>query len=226
VRPPLVLVRHGSTPWTDPLRRYQGRIDVRLSDLGRAQASRLGELLAVDGLARVWHSPLSRTRETAEAIAAATGAPCGPDARVVELSFGSWEGRSHEEVRRDDPDAHARHYGDVLGGAPPSGEPVASLLERLRGFLDERWVEGAGRCAVVTHEGVIRAAAVLCDLVPLARFYDVSPPPGSALEIIPGRHGTRLRVHNASESVLDVMASHGAAPSPTAGDGSGEPPSG
>jgi broad specificity phosphatase PhoE len=216
VRPPLVLVRHGSTPWTDPERLYQGRVDVPLSEAGRAQAARLGELLAAGGLAQVWHSPLARTRETAEVIAAACGAPCRPDPRLVELSFGSWEGRSHAEVRREEPEAHARHDADVLGGTPPGGEPVASLLERLSGFLEQRWVEGAGRTAVVTHEGVIRAAAVLCDLIPLRRFHDFRPPPGSALEIVPDPQGVRLRMHNAPESVLDVLVPGPAQVAPSA----------
>lgn len=216
-----MLVRHGSTPWTDPERLYQGRVDVPLSEAGRAQALRLGELLAAGGLTQVWHSPLARTRETAEVIAAAGGAPCRPDPRLVELSFGGWEGRSHAEVRREEPEAHARHYADVLGGTPPGGEPVASLLERLSRFLEERWAEAAGRTAVVTHEGVIRAAAVLCGLIPLQGFYDFRPPPGSALEIVPGPEGVRLQVHNAPESVLDVLHSDLARVAPSA---AGAPP--
>jgi broad specificity phosphatase PhoE len=205
-RPPLLLVRHGATPWTDPVRLYQGRIDVPLSELGRTQAERLAAGLRERSPAAVWHSPLGRTRETAEAIAAATGAPCRPDPRLMELSFGTWEGRSHEDVRTGDPEAHARHYDDVLGGTPPGGEPVASLLERLSEFLRERWVEGAGPIAVVTHEGVIRAAAVLLGLLPLDGFYRFLPPPGSAVEIVPGGNGRGLRIHGAPDSVLEVLA--------------------
>ena len=88
---------------------------------------------------------------------------------------------------------HDRHYGDVLGGTPPGGEPVASLLGRLADFLDERWVEGAGAIAAVTHEGVIRAAAVLLGLVPLEGFYRLLPPPGSALEVLAGANGCASR---------------------------------
>ncbi|HEX6491996.1 MAG TPA: histidine phosphatase family protein [Candidatus Dormibacteraeota bacterium] len=193
VRPPLLLVRHGATPWTDPVRLYQGHVDVALSELGRAQAEGIAVALRDEGLAAVWHSPLSRARETAEAIATAAGVPCRPDDRLRELCFGSWEGRSHEDVRRSEPAAHERHYGDVLGGTPPGGEPVASLLERLTDFLDERWVDGAGPIAAVTHEGVIRAAAVIVGLVPLAGFYRLLPPPGSALEVLPGSNGCALK---------------------------------
>jgi broad specificity phosphatase PhoE len=189
VRPPLLLVRHGATPWTDPVRLYQGHVDVPLSDRGRAQAEGIARALHDEGLETVWHSPLSRARATAEAIASAAGVPCRADDRLRELSFGSWEGRSHEDVRTSDPAAHERHYGDVLGGTPPGGEPVASLLERMADFLEERWVEGAGPVVAVTHEGVIRAAAVVLGLVPLEGFYRLLPPPGSALEVLPGSNG-------------------------------------
>jgi broad specificity phosphatase PhoE len=205
VRPPILLVRHGATPWTDPVRLYQGHVDVPLSDLGRSQAACLAAALREDGLAEVWHSPLSRARATAEAIAGATGTPCRPDPRLMELSFGSWEGRSHEDVRRSDPEAYARHYTDVLGGTPPGGEPVASLFERLSDFLCERWVEGRGRIGVVTHEGVIRAAAVLLGLLPQDGFYAFLPPPGSAVEIVPGGNGRGLRIHGAPDAVLEVL---------------------
>lgn len=164
-----------------------------LSELGEAQAEGLAAALRDEGLETVWHSPLSRARATAVPIAAAAEAPCRPDPRLRELCFGSWEGRSHEEVRRTDPAAHARHYGDVLGGTPPGGEPVAALLERLAAFLDERWVDGAGPVAVVTHEGVIRAAAVLLGLIPLEDFYAFRPSPGSALEVLPGSNGCARR---------------------------------
>lgn len=208
-RPPLLLVRHGATPWTDPVRLYQGHIDVPLSELGRTQARRLAAELRERPAAAVWHSPLSRTRETAEAIAAATGAPCRPDPRLMELSFGSWEGRSHEEVRAADPEAHARHHEDVLGGTPPGGEPVASLFERLTEFLRERWGEGSEPLVVVTHEGVIRAAAVLLGLLALDGFHRFLPPPGSAVEIVPGGNGTGLRIHGAPDTVLEVLARPG-----------------
>jgi broad specificity phosphatase PhoE len=207
MRPPLLLVRHGATPWTDPIRLYQGRIDVPLSDLGRTQADRLAAALREEGLAEIWYSPLSRTRETAEALAAATGATCRPDPRLLELSFGCWEGRSHAEVLADDPEAHARHLDDVLGGAPPGGEPVGVLLVRLEAFLRERWTDAPGRIAAVTHEGVIRAAAVLLGLLPLQGFHGFLPPPGSALEVRVGSNGDRptLRIHGGPASVLDAL---------------------
>ncbi|HEX3607931.1 MAG TPA: histidine phosphatase family protein [Candidatus Dormibacteraeota bacterium] len=203
-RPPLLLVRHGATAWTDPVRLYQGHIDVPLSELGREQARRLGAALRERPPAAIWHSPLTRARTTAEAIAATTGAPCRTDDRLRELSFGSWEGRSHEDVRQADPQEHARHYADVLGGTPPGGEPVESLLERLSSFLEERWLEDAEPIAAVTHEGVIRATAVLLGLLPVEDFYRFLPPPGSAVEIVPGDCWA-VRIRGGPESVLEVL---------------------
>lgn len=189
------------------MRLYQGRIDIPLSELGHAQAERLAAQLREEGLGEIWYSPLRRTRVTAETLAAATGAVCRPDDRLLELSFGCWEGRSHEEVREREPEAHARHLDDVLGGTPPGGEPVGALLMRLDEFLRERWTEGTAPVVAVTHEGVIRAAAVLLGLLPLQAFYGFLPPPGSAIEVRCGSngHGPDVRVHGAPASVLDAL---------------------
>jgi probable phosphoglycerate mutase len=189
------------------VRLYQGRIDIPLSELGHAQAERLAAQLRTEGLGEIWYSPLRRTRVTAEALAAATGAACRPDDRLLELSFGGWEGRSHEEVREREPEALRRHLDDILGGTPPGGEPVGALLVRLEDFLRERWTEGTARVAVVTHEGVIRAAAVLLGLLPLQRFHGFLPPPGSALEVRSGSNGCgpTVCVHGAPASVLDAL---------------------
>jgi broad specificity phosphatase PhoE len=197
-------VRHGSTAWTTPFRRYQGRVDVPLLDAGRDEAASVAEVLSADGLSTIWHSPLGRTAETAEIIAARLGAELRPDVRLAELSFGSWEGLSHEEVRLCQPEAHDRRLIDVCGGTPPGAEPIASLMDRLAAFLAERSA-GEGRCGVVTHEGVIRAAAVLLGLLPLPDFYRFSPPPGSALEVIPNGSAYRLRIHSAPANVPDPL---------------------
>ena len=199
-----MFVRHGSTAWTTPFRRYQGRVDVPLLDAGRDEAAAVAGVLGADGLSTIWHSPLRRTAETAEIIAARLGVELRSDVRLVELSFGSWEGLSHEEVRLHQPEAYHRRLTDVSGGTPPGGEPIASMMDRLAAFLAERSA-AEGRCGVVTHEGVIRAAAVVLGLLPLADFYRFSPPPGSALEVIPNGSAYRLRIHGAPANVLDPL---------------------
>ncbi|MGH7863814.1 MAG: histidine phosphatase family protein, partial [Candidatus Binataceae bacterium] len=92
-RSKLVLVRHGETVGESSIR-YHGRTDVPLSDLGRRQMravrAALAGVSAPSGYARVFTTPLSRARESAQIVA-------GHD-RVVaieqfrEVDFGLFEG--------------------------------------------------------------------------------------------------------------------------------------
>jgi probable phosphoglycerate mutase len=126
----LLLLRHGQTALSVQ-RRYSGHGDPELTELGRRQAAgaaaRLGR---VGGIAAVLCSPLRRTRETAEAVAAATGAPLLVRPGLIETDFGEWDGLTFTEARERDPELHGRWLGaqDV---APPGGESFAQVRERV-----------------------------------------------------------------------------------------------
>jgi broad specificity phosphatase PhoE len=169
----LYFVRHGETDWNAE-RRLQGRRDVPLNALGRKQAARCGELLGglLAGSAAgpqqftFASSPLSRARETMEILRTALGVPPGDyavDARLAELSFGSWEGLTYKEVRALDRSVLATRERDKWNFQPPGGESYAQLLVRVRA-----WHDGvSGDAVVVAHGGVARALLVL---------YAVKPP--------------------------------------------------
>src|SRR6185436_12281492 len=101
-RPTLYFVRHGETDWNRE-RRLQGQHDIPLNPLGRTQAQRCGallqDLLAKGGLPAANYdyvsSPLGRARETMELMRSIMGldpAAYRTDARLMEMSFGRWEG--------------------------------------------------------------------------------------------------------------------------------------
>ena len=196
-----VIVRHGTTELTEQ-RRFQGRMDVHLNEAGRDDARRLAEALGGLGAPIVWHSPLARARETAEIIAAALDLRLQVDERLAELSFGTWEGREHAEVRASEPDLFARRAADPMRATPPGGEPLESLFARLTSFLDERAAEGPGPHLLVTHEGILRAAPVLAGLLDEGDYYVFRPPCGSALDLTPGRDGWSIRILCAPDSAL------------------------
>lgn len=177
-----VIVRHGTTELTEQ-RRFQGRMDVHLNDAGRDDARRLAEALAGLAAPVVWHSPLARARETAEIIGAALDLPLQVEDRLAELSFGTWEGREHAEVRATEPELFARRRADPMHNTPPGGEPLTSLFARLRSFLDDLGAAGPGPHLVVTHEGILRAAPVLLGLLDVRDYYPFSPPCGSAIDL-------------------------------------------
>jgi probable phosphoglycerate mutase len=169
-RPILYFVRHGETDWNRE-RRLQGQHDIPLNALGRVQASRCGELLREllerDGRPAAQYdyvsSPLGRARETMELMRAAmTLDPEAyrTDARLMEMSFGRWEGFTFAELQAREAEALAAREHDKWGFVLPGGESYAQLELRVGA-----WYESLERDSVVTaHGGVCRALIAHLDL--------------------------------------------------------------
>lgn len=148
----VLLLRHATTLWNLE-RRLQGRTDVPLCAEGRAEVAswRLPKWAL---RARAWTSPLLRARETAALL----GRPeAEVEPRLVEMSWGLWEGRSVRELRRAD--AERVRALEVLGLdlEPPGGESPRAVAARLAPFL-ARLAALGGEHLAITHKGVIRAA--------------------------------------------------------------------
>lgn len=162
-RPILYFVRHGETDWNLE-RRLQGQHDIPLNALGRTQAQRCGailrDLLARGGRAFAEYeylsSPLSRARETMELMRAALGLDPGryrTDSRLMEMSFGRWEGFTFAELQAREAPALAERERNKWGFVLPGGESYAQLEVRVRAWYDELEHESV----VTAHGGVCRA---------------------------------------------------------------------
>ncbi|MET8650309.1 bifunctional RNase H/acid phosphatase [Nocardia aurea] len=126
----LLLLRHGQTALSVE-RRYSGRGNPPLTELGREQAARAAKMLAARGdITAVVSSPLDRARETAEAAGAALGAPVRVLDGLIETDFGEWDGLTFAEAAQRDPELHARWLGDTAV-APPGGESFDRVRERI-----------------------------------------------------------------------------------------------
>jgi broad specificity phosphatase PhoE len=147
----LLLLRHGQTELSVQ-RRYSGHGDPELTPLGHAQAAGAAARLArVPDIAAVLTSPLRRARQTAEAVAAATGAPLAVRDRLIETDFGKWEGLTFLEARARDPQLHAEWLGSEEV-APPEGESFAAVGRRVAAELAELLQAYPGATLVlVTH---------------------------------------------------------------------------
>lgn len=150
--------------------RICGQIDVECDTGDRDAFAALAELLPRNA---VWViSSLRRTRETAEAIAAAGMAMPEPvvEPDFAEQNFGRWQGLRWEEMQADDPTSYAAFWRDPTRNAPPGGESYVAQIERTRVAVERLTAEHAGRDILcVSHGGTIRAAvAVALDLTPEA----------------------------------------------------------
>ena len=148
------LLRHGQTEHT-PERRYSGRNDLPLSRTGRAEAEAAAARAAELGIEVIVASPLRRTRETAEIVAAALGLAVEFDEDLVELDFGDLEGLTFDEARTKHPLA-ARRFGSDVTVAAPGGESVMDVSTR---------VARARRRLLARHEG--RSVLVVSHVTPI-----------------------------------------------------------
>ena len=146
-----VLLRHGETALSGR-RRFAGRGDIPLTGTGLKQAAAAAARLAArGGLDLIVTSPLERTRQTADAAAAATGVPLVVEDGWMETDFGEWEGLNHAEAERGWPEQMAAWLNDT-GSAPPGGESFASTSDRVLKALDSLLVKHAGSTVlVVSH---------------------------------------------------------------------------
>lgn len=113
----LIVWRHGNTEWNAD-GRVQGQTDVPLNDLGREQARAAAAVLAELRPDAIVSSDLRRAADTAAALAALTGLPVRPDARLRERYFGHWQGLALSEVAERFPEEYARwRAGDPDPGA-------------------------------------------------------------------------------------------------------------
>lgn len=235
-----MLVRHGESEYIVQ-GRFQGQADSPLTARGNRQASLVAARLATphdppalpipsgSPLALV-HSPLTRTRQTAEAIAAAAPLKMAmrPDAGFLEIGQGAWEGLHRDVI--------AAHHADTLAtwrrtptlAWAPGGESLSEVAARARpaisallahlaagrapGTRDRDQVAGYGDAPpdhpwsiLVGHDGVFKVTLLTLFDLPLERFWmwtmDLC-----AITVIEFRGGQPvLRAHNLTGHLAPLL---------------------
>ena len=147
----LLLLRHGQTELSVH-RRYSGRGNPPLTELGRQQASAAAAYVAArGGIAAVISSPLQRAQDTASAAAKALGLDVTVDDDLIETDFGDWEGLTFLEAADRDPELHRQWLADT-SVTPPGGESFDAVARRVRRARDRIIAEhGEATVLVVSH---------------------------------------------------------------------------
>src|ERR1700758_2467637 len=157
----MLLLRHGQTELSLQ-RRYSGRGNPALTDLGRRQAEAAADYIARrGGIAAVITSPLQRAYDTAAAVAKALKLDVVVDDDLIETDFGAWEGLTFAEAAERDPELHPNWLRDTTV-SPPDGESFASVQKRVRGVVDRIVAEYGGKTVlVVSHVTPIKTVLQL-----------------------------------------------------------------
>jgi alpha-ribazole phosphatase/probable phosphoglycerate mutase len=188
----LDFLRHG-----EPVggKKYRGQMDDPLSEKGWTQmrAATAGETR----WSAIVSSPLSRCKAFAEWLAEDLSLPVQLDARLVEVGFGAWEGRTAEQLKQQDPNCIINFKRDPVAHRPEGAEPLADFHARVvAAYEDLQLCFADQHVLVVAHAGVIRMA--ICHVLGL--------PPEQAYRINVGSAGmARFRIENKAEQRFDSL---------------------
>lgn len=199
-----IFVRHGATPATVE-RRFAGLTDVPLNAEGLEQAATVAKRLRPVRIDVVHCSPLTRCRQTAEAIMQTTGHKPRIVDDIRECHFGEWENLSIQEVMDGWPEPFGAWVGDEAV-PPPGGESWGQVAERVKGWFDEASERYKDRTVLaVTHGGVILAAARMVSQSPYRALFGFEVDPCSVTIIQSRGPLWRLRLLNDTTHIHDPL---------------------
>lgn len=145
---PFYMIRHGQTVanregWAS------GSIDTKLTDLGKEQARAAQSVLPFlpQKPTALYHSMLSRARDTAAILNKTLGLPMIECADLNEQDFGAWAGQPWTEC----------HAKLVAGETPPQGEGREVFNARVMRGLHFVLTTTTGLPLIASHGGVFDA---------------------------------------------------------------------
>lgn len=145
----IYIARHGETDY-NKIGRLQGQRDIALNEVGRAQALELRERLKGLSFDEIYSSDLKRAFETASIVA--NGKAVIQDPRLREICLGSWEGKTYEYLRANDP-RYEIFFNDPSTITGADHEPYLDVIKRTDEFFAS--LDTSKNILVITHGFVI-----------------------------------------------------------------------
>ncbi|MGH8903810.1 MAG: histidine phosphatase family protein [Egibacteraceae bacterium] len=191
----VLLIRHATTAATG--KRLGGRTDAPLDDAGRRQAMATAARLADLPIRAVYASPLARTFETAQIVAAPHRLKVRPCEDVIEIEYGRWTDRPLKPLTRN-------KLWAVIQARPslvrfPDGETIRYAQLRAVDALEEIAARHrSGIVAVVSHADIIKAIVAFYAGMPLDAFQRlyVGPSSVTVLAVSDGARPMLLRFND------------------------------
>ena len=166
---------------------------LSLTDTGSRLARAVAARLSREAIGIAEASPLERTMETAQSIAAAVGCAVEPAEALIEIDFGMWTGRSFDELEGDP--GWRLWNARRAEGRCPGGERMADAQARFVEHLFASVERHSGAIAMVTHCDIIRAG--------IAHVLGVSLDHVHRFEVAPASI-TELAIHDGEARVVQL----------------------
>jgi broad specificity phosphatase PhoE len=150
----IILVRHGQTPWNKD-KIFRGSKDIPLNDTGREEARLAGEWLKDETMQAAYCSPLSRARDTGEAIARLHGLKVLDLPGISDICYGDWEGLPLAEVKVKYADLYRQWETAPHTVRFPQGETLDEVKARALKAVEEVVQRHAGQAVLLAaHRAV------------------------------------------------------------------------
>ena len=157
------LLRHGQVEGFEQ-KRYNGQGDVPLTAHGRQQSAAFAGRLQHLQLGGIYSSDLYRCRVAADQIALLQKVKPIYKEELRELHIGAWQGQTWQQLQRDYPDLWQARLDDIVHVAPPAGESLLQMAERVRPVIKKIISAHIGEeIVIVAHGGVNRV--ILLDAI-------------------------------------------------------------
>ena len=169
----LYIIRHGKTDWNE-LHKLQGRTDIPLNAEGRLMAEKARIEYADVHFDVCYCSPLIRAKETAEILLKGREIPIITDQRLVEMSFGIYEGTENCFEIPNCPIKTLFLQPEKYVTPVEGGESLEQLFARTGEFLREvvnPQVEQGKDILIVGHEAM--NSSIVCQVrgIPISKFW-------------------------------------------------------
>ena len=107
----------------------------------------------------IWTSDLPRCHTLANLCAQSWNLPVQVDSKLREISMGSWQGKSYDDLQTLDTKRWEEWCNDWQHVIPPDGENLAMLRSRVEAWLSQTTL--STEPVLIAHAGVVRTLRVL-----------------------------------------------------------------
>jgi len=172
------LVRHGVTAWNKE-KRYLGHTDKGIIRGEQSGLLKIKKELTNIYFDHIFTSDLRRCQESLELLD--IPAQITVDARLRELDFGDWEGKTYDELKNQK--TYQNWLDNWENGMIPNGESADTFSGRIDSFFHERFqqIRNNETILIMTHGGVIRY--VVSKYVSSLSFWELTIPNGHCLRL-------------------------------------------
>jgi len=184
----IYLIRHGQTAWNKE-EIFRGRTDIPLDETGLKQAELVGQYFKGMEIQVIYSSSLSRAWQTAQKVAQFHHLKVQPLDGIIDMSFGKWEGRPHQEIREIDKETYRQWVETPHLVRLPGGESLDDVRVRAMAALEEVIRKNPGKTLVLVSHRVI-CKVLICAILDLdnSHFWQITQDT-TAINLIQHRTG-------------------------------------